>query len=88
MYSAYLKFFSEVVKEKGPESVGVLLEEFVFSDWANYGIKTKTTSLKNPQPKMLNRFLAGLLHPAIYVGYGAEFGLPGMVVEGNIDDSG
>ncbi|KAE9399698.1 hypothetical protein BT96DRAFT_1019364 [Gymnopus androsaceus JB14] len=82
LYSAYLKFFSEVVKEKGPESVGVLMEEFVFSDRANYGIKTKTTSLKNPQPKMLNRFLAGLLHPAIYVGYGAEFGLPGMVVEG------
>lgn len=33
--------------------------------------------------RMLNRFLAGLLHPLIHTGYGAEFGLLGMVAEGN-----
>lgn len=31
---------------------------------------------------MLDRFLSGLLHPMIHTGYGAEFRLPGMVVEG------
>ena len=31
---------------------------------------------------MLDRFLSGLLHPIIHTGYGAEFRLPGMVVEG------
>ena len=32
--------------------------------------------------KMLSRFLAGVLHPLIHVGYGAEFGLLGMFAEG------
>lgn len=35
---------------------------------------------------MLNRFLAGVLHPIIHTGYGAEFGLPGMLVEGTHSD--
>lgn len=34
------------------------------------------------QPEMLNRFLEILLHPIIHVGYGAEFGIPGMIAEG------
>ncbi|OBZ73399.1 hypothetical protein A0H81_07066 [Grifola frondosa] len=31
---------------------------------------------------MLNRFLAGILHPLIHTGYGCEFGLLGMIAEG------
>jgi hypothetical protein len=34
------------------------------------------------QPAMLIRFLAGVIHPLIHVGYGTEFGIPGMVAEG------
>ncbi|KAJ7121552.1 hypothetical protein C8R44DRAFT_166956 [Mycena epipterygia] len=42
--------------------------------------------LKKPvhavQPEMLNRLLAGILHPMLYLGYGIEFSLPGLVAEG------
>ena len=31
---------------------------------------------------MLSRFYARIYHPLIYVGYGLEFGLLGMVAEG------
>jgi hypothetical protein len=31
---------------------------------------------------MLARLLDGLIHPLIHVGYGYEFGVPGMIVEG------
>ncbi|KAI0366503.1 hypothetical protein BV20DRAFT_1055640 [Pilatotrama ljubarskyi] len=31
---------------------------------------------------MLNRLLAGLLHPLIHAGYGLEFGLAGLLAEG------
>lgn len=31
---------------------------------------------------MLNRFMAALLHPLIHTGYGVEFNIPGLVVEG------
>lgn len=86
-FSAYLRFFSNVIQERGSKSVGALLEEFVFSDRANYGLKTTATTGKYDQPEMLNRFLAGLLHAQIHVGYGAEFGLPGMVAEGSFSHS-
>jgi Questin oxidase-like len=31
---------------------------------------------------MLNRLMAGLVHPFIHLAYGFEFGLPGQVAEG------
>jgi len=34
------------------------------------------------QPHMLGRFLSGVLRPFIHTGCGAEFGLPGLFVEG------
>ena len=33
-------------------------------------------------PEMLNRLLAGLVHPFIHLAYGFEFGIPGQVAEG------
>jgi hypothetical protein len=33
-------------------------------------------------PQMLNRLLAGLVHPFIHLAYGFEFGIPGQVAEG------
>lgn len=48
-----------------------MLEQYFFSPEAN-------TSSR----RMLNRIFTGVLHPFIHVGYGCEFGLPGMVAEG------
>ncbi|KAK7047455.1 hypothetical protein VNI00_006686 [Paramarasmius palmivorus] len=74
-YKAYMDFFTEVVREKGTAAT---LEEYIFADKANFG----STNKDDQHPEMLNRFLGGLLHSIIHVGYGVEFGIPGMVVEG------
>ncbi|KAI9439320.1 hypothetical protein H4582DRAFT_131801 [Lactarius indigo] len=37
---------------------------------------------KKKHPQMLNRLLAGLVHPFIHLAYGFEFGIPGQVAEG------
>ena len=44
-------------------------------------IKNAVKQEKN-HPEMLNRLLAGLVHPLIHLAYGLEFGLPGQVAEG------
>ncbi|KAK0451383.1 uncharacterized protein EV420DRAFT_714767 [Desarmillaria tabescens] len=74
-YGAYMTFFKDKIAEEGIASV---LEEFVFSESAN----VDATTNGNQQPGMLNRLMAGLVHPMIHTGYGLEFGLPGIVVEG------
>jgi hypothetical protein len=61
-YQAYLKFFSEEVLRKN--DIAATLEEWLFSSKANFDGKG---------PQMLNRLLAGILHPMLYVGYGIEF---------------
>ncbi|KAJ7259284.1 hypothetical protein C8J57DRAFT_1339972 [Mycena rebaudengoi] len=70
-YQAYLKFFSEEVLKKN--DTAATLEEWLFSSKANFDGKA---------PQMLNRLLAGILHPMLYVGYGVEFAIPGLVAEG------
>ncbi|KAJ7503666.1 hypothetical protein B0H11DRAFT_1710757 [Mycena galericulata] len=70
-YQAYLKFFSEEVLKKN--DIAATLEEWLFSSKANFDGKG---------PQMLNRLLAGILHPMLYVGYGIEFAIPGLVAEG------
>ncbi|KAK0199704.1 hypothetical protein DFS33DRAFT_185392 [Desarmillaria ectypa] len=75
-YGAYMSFFEEKIAEKGIASV---LEEFVFSESANVDA---TTNGSNQQPGMVNRLMASLIHPMIHTGYGLEFGLPGIIVEG------
>lgn len=70
-----MTFFTNVVKEKGSAAA---IEEYIFSTKANFD-PARTVG---EQPQMLNRLLASLLHPIIHVGYGLEFGLPGMVIEG------
>jgi hypothetical protein len=74
-YQAYISFFTEEVKAKG---INAVLEEYVFATSANYVLG------HTEQPQMLGRLLDGVVHPLIHVGYGVEFGLPGMVIEGNI----
>ncbi|KAF8211254.1 hypothetical protein K438DRAFT_1903297 [Mycena galopus ATCC 62051] len=73
-YQAYLHFFSDLVLKK---PVHAVVEEWIFSSKANFD-----TNHHGQQPEMLNRLLAGILHPFIYLGYGMEFSLPGLVAEG------
>ena len=76
-----MNFFSSYVQENG---FSVALEDFIFSPKANLGID-ETDEAQLPvdrQPRMLSRLLTGVLHPLIHTGYGAEFNLPGMIVEG------
>ena len=70
-----MDFFKAQIAEKG---VSKVLEDHVFSRSANY-IEGRP---QDKQPLMLTRLLASLVHPMIHAGYGLEFGLPGMVVEG------
>ena len=61
--------------------IGEVLERFIFSEKYNFD-KTRQGEEK-AHPQMLNRFLAGLLHPIIHTGYGVEFGLRGILAEGS-----
>ncbi|KAF8126386.1 hypothetical protein EV363DRAFT_1348460 [Boletus edulis] len=74
-YQAYVSFFSKQVSEKGS---ALILEEFIFSEKYNSQKGRET----NTQPEMLARFFSDLSHALIHVGYGVEFGLKGMFVEG------
>ncbi|KAJ3566537.1 hypothetical protein NP233_g6943 [Leucocoprinus birnbaumii] len=59
-YGAYFKFFRQEVEKLGASDT---LESYVFQPEAN-----------DKGKNMLDRFLAGALHPFIQVGYAAEFG--------------
>ncbi|KAG1824291.1 hypothetical protein EV424DRAFT_1538150 [Suillus variegatus] len=72
---AYKSFFIKIIEEK---SLSAMLEEYIFSKKYNF-IEGQDASA---QPVMLARFFGGFLHAFIHVGYGAEFGIPGMIVEG------
>ena len=56
-----------------------VLEKYIFSREFNFDDKLNDAE----QPRMLDRFVGGLLHPVIHTGYGYEFGLPGIIAEGN-----
>ncbi|GLB42754.1 putative protein of unknown function (DUF4243) [Lyophyllum shimeji] len=74
-YRGYLAFFTGVIRQHG---VAAVVEQYVFSKEANIDSDPAATM----QPHFLSRFLGSLVHPMIHVGYGLEFGLPGMVAEG------
>ncbi|KAF9269878.1 hypothetical protein L218DRAFT_913739 [Marasmius fiardii PR-910] len=74
-YAAYQDFFMGIVsKVGGPKA----LEDYVFSGKANFGSKNKA----GRYPEMLCRIQAGIMHGHIHIGYGAEFSIPGMYIEG------
>ncbi|TFK51605.1 hypothetical protein OE88DRAFT_1567261 [Heliocybe sulcata] len=75
-YSGYLEFFTSILLEKG---IPATLEEFIFSNKYNYDPQVKDD---DEQPRMLSRFLSGVLHPWIHTGYGVEFDLIGQTAEG------
>ncbi|KAG0692193.1 hypothetical protein DFH29DRAFT_1084919 [Suillus ampliporus] len=74
-YAAYITFFIKAIEEKG---VSATLDEYIFSEKYNF-VEGRDEST---QPVMLSRFLAGVFHALIHVGYGTEFGMVGMVAEG------
>ncbi|KAH9170233.1 hypothetical protein EDB89DRAFT_1979523 [Lactarius sanguifluus] len=82
-YDGYLAFFTDYLQSHSPTEA---LERFIFSP--EYNFRSDLAAADGPdskekvQPQMLNRFLAGLIHPFIHVAYGLEFGIIGQVVEG------
>ncbi|KAK7000197.1 hypothetical protein R3P38DRAFT_3328001 [Favolaschia claudopus] len=74
-YQAYLYFFSDLVLRKPVERV---LEEWLLDRKVNFDCEKPGAR----EDGMLNRLFAGVMHPLIYVGYGLEFSLPGLVAEG------
>lgn len=76
-YNAYLDYFHRVVLEPGA-TISKILEKYVFS--SHYNVRTPQQGAE--QPQMLNRLLEILIHPIIHVGYGAEFGILGLIAEG------
>ncbi|OAX38705.1 hypothetical protein K503DRAFT_677249, partial [Rhizopogon vinicolor AM-OR11-026] len=76
-YSAYMDFFA---CELGKKGFARTLGEYIFAPSANYIAEPHPE--KTAHPEMLARFFAGLFHPLIHTGYGAEFGLLGLSAEG------
>lgn len=62
------------MQEKG---VTAVIEEYIFSLEANFADRPS-----GGKTEMLGRFCADLIHPLILVGYGCEFNMPGLVIEG------
>lgn len=69
-YAAYLDYFTSELLQKGLKKC---LEQYIFAPEANFG---------NAFPEMLSRFMEGVFHPFIHVGYGAEFSSVGVSAEG------
>jgi len=87
-YDAYLAYFSEFLRDHTPNEA---FERFILSSSSNFDPTLAANDVKdikdagkegNKHPEMLNRLVAGLLHPFIHFAYGYEFGLPGQVSEG------
>jgi Questin oxidase-like len=87
-YSAFLEYFSEYLRDHAPNEA---FERFVLSSPYNFDPDLPANDVQdikdaekegNKHPEMLNRLMAGLLHPFIHLAYGFEFGLPGQVAEG------
>jgi hypothetical protein len=83
-YDAYLAFFTDYLQSHSPTEA---LERFVFSPAYNFRSDLTATDRRDSkekvrQPQMLNRLLAGVVHPFIYLAYGLEFGILGHIAQG------
>jgi Questin oxidase-like len=76
-YSAYVDFFTVILHTHGAAAT---LEDYVFSQKANFDLARDADG--NLLPQFICRFIDEVLHPLIHVGYGLEFGLPGILAEG------
>ncbi|KAI9439338.1 hypothetical protein H4582DRAFT_1948603 [Lactarius indigo] len=66
--------FTEHLGDEKVHSPIEAIERFIFSPEYNFREKV--------QPEMLNRLLAGLVHPFIHLAHGLEFGIIGQIVGG------
>ncbi|WVQ82439.1 hypothetical protein IAT38_004567 [Cryptococcus sp. DSM 104549] len=78
-YSQYLVFFHAEIDRLGPTAT---LEEYVFSSQANYEVFVDGEGKERGIPGMLNRLVAGVLHPFIHIGFGLEFDDRVVLAEG------
>jgi hypothetical protein len=83
-YQAYRDFFKSEVDRYG---VVATIEKWVFGASGNTASRVQVSSTgtkdnEKQNPQMLGRLMSLLLHPFIHIGYGLEFGLPVMVIEG------
>jgi hypothetical protein len=76
-YQAYLEFFSNELVTKGVDKT---LGNHLYCKDANFNNRVEADGSRHPE--MFARFMSGLMHPLIHVGYGLEFGLPGILAEG------
>jgi hypothetical protein len=81
-YDAYLAFFTEYLQDHSPAEA---LERFIFSPAYNFSSDLSADerdSKEKVQPQMLNRLLAGVVHPFIHLAWGLQFGILGQIAEG------
>jgi hypothetical protein len=81
-YDAYLAFFTGYLQDHSPTEA---LERFIFSPAYNFRSDLSVDgrdSKENVQPQMLNRLLAGVVHPFIHLAWGLQFGILGQIAEG------
>ena len=76
-YQGYLEFFSNQLVTKGADKT---LEDYLYSKGVNFSDRAEADGSRHPE--MFGRFMSGLMHPLIHVGYGLEFGLLGILAEG------
>ena len=76
-YQGYLEFFSNQLVTKGVDKT---LEDYLYSKSANFSDRAEADGSR--QPEVFSRFMSGVMHPLIHVGYGMEFGLSGILAEG------
>ncbi|KAJ3812831.1 hypothetical protein F5876DRAFT_36511 [Lentinula aff. lateritia] len=77
-FSAYVQFFTDILMVQ-KKDVASVLEDYVFS---GLDVKTRAENGRIIQSPLFVHFFEGLLHALIFVGYGLEFNLPGMIIEG------
>ncbi|VDB98220.1 unnamed protein product [Peniophora sp. CBMAI 1063] len=75
-YYAYMIYFCKALSTSSPTEV---LSKYIFSSAYNYNANLAPDE---QQPAMLDRFLAGIVHPLIHVGYGVEFGIVQQIADG------
>ncbi|KAJ3919546.1 hypothetical protein F5877DRAFT_39986 [Lentinula edodes] len=79
-FNAYVQFFTDILMVQ-KKDVASVLEDFVFS---GLDVKTRDENGRIIQSPLFVPFFEGLLHALIFVGYGLEFSLPGMIIEGSL----
>lgn len=69
-------YFCKALSTSTPTEV---INKYVFSSAYNFNANLASSE---QQPAMLDRFLAGIMHPLIHVGYGVEFGIIQQIADG------